>query len=81
MVDAGTRCGGRCCVGIQQISPKQAVDSAGTASIKTFDPRAAWPEGGIKRPNSSHFHRDNSFLSNGCVRYAESRNLVQYRSA
>ena len=44
--------GGWCGVAIRQVSPKQAIGPAGTAPIKTFDPRAAWQGGGIKRPNS-----------------------------
>ena len=31
-------------VAIRQVSQKRAIGSAGTAPIKTLDPRAVWPE-------------------------------------
>ena len=52
-----------CGVAIQQVSQKKAIGSPGMVPIKTFDPRAAWPEGKNNRPNSPHFHRSSQFKS------------------
>ena len=55
----------------RQVSPKQAIGSAGTVSIKTFDPGASWPEGNIK--SQTALSSIETFLSspNGCVRYEQ----------
>ena len=47
--------GGRCGVATRLVSPIYAVDSAGTAPIKTFDPRAALPKGGINSQTARTF--------------------------
>ena len=57
---------------ILQVSPKQAIDSAVTVPIKNFDPRTAWPEGGIKELTALTFLETSFSSPSGFFRYAQS---------